>query len=165
MATYKIGNKITGIIRSYCTGKLGKMDMQYDNQPYTILRDISATLNFAADTRDATVGRHNIWEFNADTVKEIRLNNVPLTEKILDLIYQDNPTKLFSKQEDYESDEDGIIYLNTSDAIYQVFVYDDEGNLESAYGELSDSELHVNKINSIYSIYYSSNYSFMQRTA
>lgn len=155
MATYKIGNKITGIIRSYCAGKLGKMDMQYDNQPYTILRDISATLNFAADTRDATVGRHNIWEFNADTVKEIRLNNVPLTEKILDLIYQDNPTKLFSKQEDYESDEDGIIYLNTSDAIYQVFVYDDEGNLESAYGELSDSELHVNKINSVYSIYYS----------
>ena len=155
MATYKIGNKITGIIRSFCAGKLGSMDMTYDNQPYTIIRDISATLTFSNDTKDETVGRKNLLQYNADEVKEVRLNNVPLTEKILDLIYKSNPEKLFSKQEDYESDENGIIYLNTDDTIYQVFVYDNEGKLEQAFGEYQTQELQVAKPESIYSIYYS----------
>lgn len=155
MATYKIGNKITGIIRSFCAGKLGNMDMIYDNQPYTIIRDISATLTFSNDTKDETVGRKNLLQYNADEVKEIRLNNVPLTEKILSLIYKDNPDKLFSKQEDYESDENGIIYLNTDGTIYQVFIYDNKGNLEQAFGEYQEQELHVNKTDSVYSVYYS----------
>lgn len=155
MATYKLGNKVNGIIRSYHAGKLGKMDMEYDNQPYTILRGISATLNFSSNDKDSTVAEKNVLQYNADTVKEVRLSNVPLTEKILDLIYKDNEEKLYSKQENYISDEEGNIYLNTTDEIYQVFVYDDEGNLEAAYGTFSDSILHVQKTEATYSIYYS----------
>jgi len=155
MATYKIGNKITGIIRSYCAGKLGNAEMQYDNQPYTILRDISATVNFSNDTKDNTTGRKNLLEYNADTIKEVRLNNVLLTEKILNLIYKTNNDKLFSTQEIYESDEKGVIYLNTPETIYQVFIYDDEGNLEDAMGSYQGDTITVLKSESPYSIYYS----------
>ena len=155
MATYKIGNKVNGIIRSYSAGKLGKMDMEYDNQPYTILRDISATVNFAATNKDSSVANKNFLQYNTDTISEIRLSNVPLTEKILDLIYKDNETRLYSKQENYESDELGNIYLNITDEIYQVFVYDEDGTLEQAYGSFSSTVLHVNNVESSYSIYYS----------
>lgn len=155
MATYKIGNKVNGIIRSFSTGKLGKMNMTYDNQPYTILRDISATVNFAANDKDNNVAHKTFVQYNADTIDQIRLSNVPLTEKVLDLIYKDNPDKLYSKQETYQSDEEGNIYLNTLGDIYQVFIYNDEGNLESAYGTYSENILHVEKAESIYSIYYS----------
>ena len=155
MATYKIGNKVNGIIRSFGSGTLGKMNMIYDNQPYTILRDVSATVIFAGVNKDSSVANKNFLQYNTDTVSEIRLSNVPLTEKILDLIYQDNEDKLYSKQENYQSDEEGNIYLNITDEIYQVFIYDDEGKLESAYGTFSDTVLHVNKVESDYSIYYS----------
>lgn len=155
MATYKIGNKVNGIIRSYCAGKLGQMDMMYDNQPYTVLRDISASISFATDDKDSSVANKNLLQYNTDTISEINLNDVVLTEKILDLIYKSNPDKLYSKQETYESDENGNIYLNTTDDIYQVFVYDDEGKLEAAFGEYNGSILHVNKTDSVYSIYYS----------
>lgn len=155
MATYKIGNKITGIIRSYYAGTLGKMEMVYDNQPYTILRDISATATFSEQTVSERVGVNNVLGYNIDSLKEIKLNNVLLTGKILDLIYQENEDKLFSKQENYTSDENGIIYLNTTDTIYQVFVYDSDGNLEQAYGTYEDTTITVNNTESDYSIYYS----------
>ena len=155
MAIYKIGNKVNGIIRSCSAGKLGKMDMTYNNQPYTILRDISATINFASIDKDSSVANKNFLQYNTDTISTIRLSNVPLTEKILDLIYKDNEEKLYSKQETYQSDEEGNIYLNTLGDIYQVFIYNDEGNLESAYGTYSENILHVEKAESIYSIYYS----------
>ena len=155
MATYKIGNKVNGIIRSFHSGKLGKMDMTYDNQPYTIIRDISATVNFAGVDRDSSVANKNFLQYNTDTIKEVRLSNVPLTEKILDLIYKDNEDKLYSKQETYQSDEEGNIYLNTIGEIYQVFIYNDEGQLEKAYGTYNDTVLHVEKEEAVYSIYYS----------
>lgn len=155
MATYKIGNKVNGIIRACTAGKLGKMDMVYDNQPYTILRDISATVNFAANNKDSSVAHKTFLQYNADTIDQIRLSNVPLTDKVLDLIYKDNPDKLYSKQEIYQSDDEGNIYLNTTGDIYQVFIYNDEGNLESAYGTYSEHILHVEKTESTYSIYYS----------
>ena len=40
MKTYKIGNKVKCIIRSYSSGYIGETRMEYDNQPYTVLQDI-----------------------------------------------------------------------------------------------------------------------------
>ena len=33
MNTYKLGNKVTCIIRAYSSGKIGDMVMDYNNQP------------------------------------------------------------------------------------------------------------------------------------
>lgn len=157
MATYKIGNKVTGIIRSFCSGKLGNMIMQYDNQPYTLLKDIDVSLTFAEQDKTHTQGNKNLLEYNFDTLQSVSINNVKLTDRILSLIYKENKDgPLFSKREEYTSDSEGKIYLNLpADAIYQVFIYDDEGNLESAFGEYTESVLNVNKNDTDYSIYYS----------
>lgn len=156
MATYKIGNQVIGIIRSCSAGKLGAMSMQFSNQPYTILKDISVTLTFDADNKSSEVSDKTILGFNHDTLNEIRLSNVPLNDKILELIYQENVDEpLYSKRELCDSDNEGHIYLSTNGEIYQVFIYDEEGNLEAAYGTYNGDYLTVNKPNSSYSIYYS----------
>ena len=46
MNTYKLGNKITCIIRAYSSGKIGDMVMDYNNQPYTIVKSVNANLSF-----------------------------------------------------------------------------------------------------------------------
>lgn len=157
MATYKIGNKVTGIIRSFCSGKLGETIMQYDNQPYAFLKDIDVSLTFSEQDKSNNQGAKNLLEYNFDTLQLVSINNVKLTDRILSLVYKENKEgPLFSKREQYTSDNEGKIYLNLpSGSIYQVFVYDDEGVLESAFGEYTSSTLTVNKINSNYSIYYS----------
>ena len=157
MATYKIGNKVTGIIRSFCSGKLGNMDMQYDNQPYTLLKDIDVSLTFVEQDKSNTQGYKNLLEYNFDTLQSVSINNVKLTDRILSLIYRKNKEgPLFSKREEYTSDSEGKIYLNLpAERIYQVFIYDDEGALESAFGEYADSTLTVQKVDTDYVIYYS----------
>lgn len=157
MATYKIGNKVTGIIRSFCAGKLGDINMQYDNQPYTLLKDIDVSLTFSEQDKSNTQGNKNLLEYNFDSLQSVSINNVKLTDRVLSLIYKENKEgPLFSKREEYTSDDEGKIYLNLpADAIYQVFIYDDEGALEAAFGEYTESILTVEKINTDYSIYYS----------
>ena len=38
MNSYKIGNKVTAIIRAYSSGNIGDYYIQYGNQPYTIIK-------------------------------------------------------------------------------------------------------------------------------
>ena len=156
MATYKIGNKVTGIIRSFCAGKLGEMTMDYNNQPYALLKDIDVSLTFAETSSTPQQGQKTVLGYNTDIIQSVTINNVKLTDKILSLIYKKNTQEpLFSKREEYTSDENGKIYLNISEKIYQVFIYDDEGILEMAFGEYDSDELIVEKPASEYIIYYS----------
>ena len=156
MATYKMGNKVTGIIRSLCVGKLGEMTMTYDNQPYALLKDVSVTLNFSQQNTETDVGDKTHMSFNHDTLNQVQISNVKLNNKILELLYTDNQREpLFAKQENYTSDEEGNVYLNFNDKVYQVFIYDSDGNLETAYGELENNVLTLNKPEEEYSIYYS----------
>lgn len=54
------------------------------------------------------------------------------------------------------SDDEGKIYFSLpSDEIYQVFIYDNDGQLEAAYGSYNSCEFIVNKTNSNYVIFYS----------
>lgn len=158
MNSYKIGNKIKTIISSYTSGKIGSMDAQYDGQPYTILLDSEATFSFSEIDKDAIQSRTNrVLSYNYDTLEEIRINNVPLTDKILSLIFKENTTEKFlRKAENYISDEEGKIFLNIDDSetIYQVFIYNDNGELESAMDSYNEIELTVLKPESSYLICY-----------
>ena len=52
MKTYKLGNKIKCIIRSFASGKIGSQEMQYGNQPYTVLKDVAASVTFESENRN-----------------------------------------------------------------------------------------------------------------
>lgn len=157
MNTYKIGNKSQCIIRSYNSENIGDVEIQYNNQPYTILKNIEATLNFNTHNRDISVAHQNKIAFNNDFVSEINLSNIVITDKILNLIYSKNEDKLCSVAENYITDEEKHIFLNTSaEEIYQVFIYKKNGILEAAYGTLDVSEgLYLEEANESYLICYS----------
>lgn len=156
MESYKIGNKVTGIIRAYSSGKIGSIEAQYDNEPYTIVRGVSATLNFTGQNTPITSARKETnLTYNSDRLNEVVINNVTFNDKICALIFAEQEEGLCSKAENFDSDENGTIYLNHQDNIYQVFVYDDEGHLETAYGTYTEKTMTLSKPNASYLVVYS----------
>lgn len=153
--TYKLGNKVKGIIRSFSPCTIGDIELRYGNQPYTFIKDVEASLTFAEKERNAKRDDKVFLGYDHDTLKEVRLNNVLLTDRIFKLVYNSGENKLVSKQEYYTSDGNRQIYLNTPQEIYQIFIYDDEGNLEKAFGTYTGNILEVEKENTEYSVYYS----------
>lgn len=155
MNTYKLGNKVTGIIRAYSSGKIGDTIIQYDNQPYTILKSISANLIFTDIDKNIKSGFVDL-SYNNSKLYQIKLSDVSLNDKILNLIFLKSKTKLVSKVENYISDNNNKIYVNTTtDQIYQVFVYNNSGALEVAYGTYDTNKpISVSEPNKDYLICY-----------
>lgn len=158
METYKIGNKVTCIVRAYSAGKIGDEVITYDNQPYTILRGTSADLRFKDVSRTARDDINRVLSHNISIVDSITLSNIELTTKIMNLIFPKSKTKLAHVVENQDSDENKRILLNNATPVYQVFVYDNDGVLEteSCLGEHDAAlALSVKKANSNYLIVYS----------
>ncbi|MBO5947572.1 hypothetical protein J6Q66_01905 [bacterium] len=153
MKTYKLGNKIDCIIRSYCGGKIGSIDMKYGNQPYTVLKEVEASLRFSARDKDANSDFLNLT-YNADNLDEITISDVELNDRILNLIFSKNEENLAHAMENCESGDDKIIYIKPEYSC-QVFVYDIDGNLENAYGELKTNQIPVQRANEDYLVFYS----------
>lgn len=125
MKTYKLGNKAKCIIRAYSSGLLGKDTMKWDNQPYTVLEDIEATLYFNNLDGQATAKR-DLLNFNVGYVSHVALNKVTLTEKILNLIFKQQSEGLINTTKYLTSNEDRVLYF-PHNPVYQVFIYDDTG--------------------------------------
>lgn len=160
METYKLGNEIKCIIRSYTAGPIGNTVALYDNQPYTILKDVSATIRFKDVDSNIGKGARYLLSYNANEIEDIQISNVLLTDKVLNLIFSSSDVKLCTIAENFESDSNGRIFINCpQDVIYQVFVYDENGDLEadSSYEmfDLSSGELTVKNANSAYMVVYS----------
>lgn len=155
MKTYQLGNNMKCIIRSYCAGKLGTENMLYGNQPYTVIPSIEGRLTFDSINGQST-SKFTDLVYNTSSISTVTLSDVPITDKILNLIFPKSEVLLCNESKNYLSDDMCKIYLTfPADKIYQVFVYDDEGHLEAAYGELDNNVLTVLKDESEYLIFYS----------
>ena len=144
MKTYKLGNKIKCIIRSFSAGKIGEQEMKYDNQPYTVLKDVEASLTFV-DKNISSKTTFVDLSYNIDSLQEINISNVELNDKILNLIFSKNEDKLCSTMINCVAENNKIYITSPTDEIYQVFIYDVDGNLEKAYGVLNNMEVEVNR--------------------
>ena len=144
MKTYKLGNKIKCIIRSFSTGKIGEQEMKYDNQPYTVLKDVEASLTFV-DKNISSKTTFVDLSYNIDSLQEINISNVELNDKILNLIFSKNEDKLCSTMINCVAENNKIYITSPTDEIYQVFIYDVDGNLEQAYGVLNNMEVEVKR--------------------
>lgn len=146
MKTYKLGNKIKCIVRAYSKGKIGKFDIKFDNQPYTILKDVEASLTFTEKTRDSKSVFTDL-AYTAENLQEITLSNVELNDKVLNMIFS-------PKEEIFRSDSDDSVLiknhcfqLNSTlqvDNLYQVFVYNANGELLAATGKTDFSNNIIN---------------------
>ena len=144
MKTYKLGNKTKCIIRSFSAGRIGEQEMQYDNQPYTVLKDVEASLTFV-DKNISSKSTFVDLSYNIDSLQEINISNVELNDKILNLIFSKNEDKLCSTMINCVAENNKIYITSPTDEIYQVFIYDVDGNLEKAYGVLNNMEVEVNR--------------------
>lgn len=156
MKTYKIGNKVNVIIRATAPGKIGDTTITYANQPYTIVYGASASMTFKEKSRDANDSQKRVLGYNNSFVDTITFSDVEVNSKILNLIFSKSETKLAHNVEHYTTNEEKMIFFNTTDKIYQVFIYNDDGVLEQAYGTYDASEpLLLQKPNRDYLIVYS----------
>ncbi len=144
MKTYKLGNKTKCIIRSFSAGKIGEQEMKYDNQPYTVLKDVEASLTFV-DKNISSKTTFVDLSYNIDSLQEINISNVELNDKILNLIFSKNEDKLCSTMINCVAENNKIYITSPTDEIYQVFIYDIDGNLEKAYGVLNNMEVEVKR--------------------
>ena len=144
MKTYKLGNKTKCIIRSFSAGRIGEQEMQYDNQPYTVLKDVEASLTFV-DKNVSSKSTFVDLSYNIDSLQEINISNVELNDKILNLIFSKNEDKLCSTMINCVAENNKIYITSPTDEIYQVFIYDIDGNLEKAYGVLNNMEVEVQR--------------------
>ena len=95
-------------------------------------------------------------------ISEVSIRNVLLTNKIINLLFAPLEESWCSAHEQAISDSgetDGIsrIWLSTQsdDAVYQVFVMDEDGQLESAFDSVEyPYSIEVKKPNSSYLIFY-----------
>lgn len=144
MKTYKLGNKTKCIIRSFSAGEIGEQKMTYSNQPYTVLKDVEASLVFS----DKNINGKSTFvdlSYNVDSLQEINISNVELNDKILNLIFSKNEDKLCSTVINCVAENNKIYITSPVDEIYQVFIYDIDGNLEQAYGILTNMEVEVER--------------------
>ena len=144
MKTYKLGNKTKCIIRAFSAGKIGEQEMKYDNQPYTVLKDVEASLTFV-DKNISSKTTFVDLSYNIDSLQEINISNVELNDKILNLIFSKNEDKLCSTMINCVAENNKIYITSPTDEIYQVFIYDVDGNLEQAYGVLNNMEVAVQR--------------------
>ena len=156
MESYKIGNKANLIISSYKAGQIGDIDMQYDDQPYTVIPNVEVSFHFRQKDENGNTDIRNWMRYNADILDSIDVREVPLTNKILNLIFKKNDEPVARISENYMSDEDGIIYLNkqSDESFYRVFIYNDEGILEEALEEVTKDTITVAKRESSYLLVY-----------
>ena len=142
MKTYKLGSKIDCIIRSFSSCVIGSQEMLYNNQPYTILKDVSARLSFA-DSSVQSKTTFTQLAYNVDTLREITISDVELNDKILNLIFSKSEANLCSTMQNCDAEDNKIYITTSSPKIYQVFIYDVDGNLEQAFDELDTFEVEV----------------------
>ena len=157
MSEVMLGNKINCIIRAY-TGTIGTYTMQYKYQPYTFLRDVEVTFSFSQDAKTFITGKSTQEiSWNNSDLTSIRISNVPLTSRIINLIYKPIDQKvvapLISHSEVLTSEKDGKLYLD-GEKKYQVFLIDDADQCEKSYGELNTDFIQVKKPSSDYLLVY-----------
>lgn len=143
MKTYQIGNKVTCIIRSFVPSTIGGVTTQYDNEPYTILKDVAVSMTFNDVEKNARDGeKHRQLNFNQSILNQVKVSNVHLTNKVLGMLFNDYENGLRIHYESLEADSEGHIYLSTTEEkIYQVFIYDETEEMIQAYGEVDPSEI------------------------
>lgn len=143
MKTYQIGNKVTCIVRSFCPSTIGDVETQYDNEPYTILKDVSVSMTFSDVEKNARDGQ-KLRQLNYDmsALNQVRISNVHLTNKVLGMLFTDYENGLKSHYDAVETDDTGHVYLSVQDdKIYQVFIYDEDEEMVQAYGEIAPEEI------------------------
>jgi hypothetical protein len=140
MKTYKLGNKIDCIIRSFSPMSIGEDELIFSNQPYTILKDVKANMVFKSNERNSKT-KFSELHYSVDSLDEIIISDVELNNKILNLIFSKNEEKFTFQVVNCEVEDNKFYLPKPSSNIFQVFVYDINGKLIAATAEWNNDEI------------------------
>ena len=154
MKAYKIGNKINCIIRNWQAENIGNIPMKYKYEPYTTFSDIEAIFNFESESKIQTQGSAQLAGYQENKLASITFNNVPITNRIVNMLFNNRNEGLVSHVEVVKSDDQGRIFFKQGGNKYQVFIYNKKAELEQSFGEVQESFLQVNERNSTYNLVY-----------
>ena len=136
METFKFGNKVKCIIRFHdCSKSIGGITPQYDEQPYTVLNNLSVTVSFKNNSKNSTSKESAyLMSTQVDEIGEVQLRNCLLTDKLIYLLFgtREAPGN-FVAQCQVTADDDGSLYLPTTKTVCRAFVYDSNGDLYAVY--------------------------------
>lgn len=154
MFTYKLGNTANVIISSIDAGKIGDYQFQYADEPYTILKEKEVELTFTSVIKEVQTRKMEL-QYSQDYPHTVKINNVELNDKILNLLYKKIDDGACTVSENHNSDTNGYIYAKTlNKTLYHIFIYDTNGQLENAFSYSEDGIFKVNNPNSNYLIIY-----------
>lgn len=153
MKTYKLGNKIKCIIRSITSGCIGEQQMDYPNQPYTVLHDVEARLDFKDFGKEAKDSFIKL-AYHADNLQQVVLSNVELNDKILNLIFAKNQQGQCVTVQNCMSVNNKIYITTSAEKIYQVFIYNIDGQLEKFYESLDNFIITTERNNEDYLVFF-----------
>ena len=129
MEQVKIGNKIKNlIIRLASDLPIEGMDPIIPNEPYTVLHDIQASFVFEERIRTQKA-QFSVLSYNNSKLGSVTLFNVPLTEKVMNLLFEREHLLSATMVEDTYADECGHIFLNrvsSKDFVYNLFLHDED---------------------------------------
>ena len=129
MEQVKIGNKIKNlIIRLASDLPIEGMDPITPNEPYTVLHDIQASFVFEERIRTQKA-QFSVLSYNNSKLGSVTLFNVPLTEKVMNLLFERDHLLSATMVEDTYADECGHIFLNrvsSKDFVYNLFLHDED---------------------------------------
>ena len=90
MNIYKIGNKVSCIIRFYSSPvEENRYGITEDKQPYTIINTANATLSFE-DRNANSKNNFNQLSYNNSKLSTISFSDIPLNDRIIKLIFNED---------------------------------------------------------------------------
>lgn len=133
----KTGGSVDILIRSY-SGQVIAGKSYGKNEPYTVLNNVN--INFYTSQEGAGTGSNgNLLYYNDAQPSIITLMNVPLSEKVIDLIFLKNNKALKSHYFIAEADEHTLIMQHNH--VKNVFIYELETNNYIGFAEEVDDKI------------------------
>lgn len=148
----KAGGKVDVLIRTKTAQKIGDINL-IENEPYTFINNVA--INFLSSQEGVrSKADGTILSYNNMLANQVHLYNVPLTEKICNLVFQNR--KILNKT--YKTllvANNNTLILHHQEA-YNIFVYDLNNNLIGVSDYVSDGIITSDKIinNQKYLVFY-----------
>lgn len=139
---YKIGNKVNAIIRSYRPSGDSSLE---SHAPYTQFSAVRGKVSFSNYTRDADHRGNRVeLRYNNNIVDNVTLYDVPVTEKVLAMCFQEATNVLYTVSEENTIRYNKIILKKSADHYYNIYVYKD-GELLTSIEESTSRVLNIDE--------------------
>ena len=124
---FKFGSKADVLIRAYKAQKIGNITLQ-EGEPFIKIDNVTVDFSYSKEETTSRAQGQNLLTDNAETIARLRIDGVPLNERVTSLLYtyQSNQ-QLKTQYEVVECEEHKLILKYDNNQ--EVFVYDANKNL------------------------------------